>query len=100
MHISYDFLVSNFCLIPISCYFSLSIPPENIRKPLVWKEFDFSMFSRGYEKRPVTWNDLLLEFQRFLGYFHSNIYLIETTSHEFDQFQDWNLNIFNWKIIG
>ena len=34
---------------PTSCHLFLSIPPENIRKPEVF---------RGYGKRPMAWNGL------------------------------------------
>ena len=37
---------------PIWCHWSLLIPPENIRKPLVFWCF------QGYQKRSVAWNGL------------------------------------------
>ena len=48
---------SFFCFYPISCYWSLSTPYENIRK----KKF-FDVF-KSYRKRLVAWNGLIvLEF--------------------------------------
>ena len=38
----------------VSCDWSLSTPPTNIRKPLFFKIYVF----RGYGKRPVAWNGL------------------------------------------
>ena len=39
---------------PVSYHWSLSIPPENIRKPDIFYVF------RGYQKRPVAWNGLIV----------------------------------------
>ena len=38
---------------PISCHWSLLIPPENIREPLVFRCF------QGVSKRTVVWNGLI-----------------------------------------
>ena len=54
--LSYYFKIFHNLLLwyPISCHWSLSIPPENIRKLLVW----FPDVFRGYRKRPAPWNEL------------------------------------------
>ena len=49
---SYWFCVSNLGY-PILCHWSLSIPPQNIKK--LWLSDVF----RGYRKRPVAWNGLV-----------------------------------------
>ena len=55
------------------CHCSLSILPENIRKPLVFWSF------QGYRKRPAAWNEFLFHYS-IHAQCNNNLKLIENKS--------------------